>query len=455
MKFCDELKKYMEMLDCTPKDLSESSKLSPTIISRYLNDKRTPRVQSEYFEKIVSGFYIIAVNKRINISKEEIVDTLTKSITSKDIDFNEFANNFNTLLSELKINISDLAKAINYDTSFISRIKNGNRKPADLDMFIEKIADFVTKTYKDNRTIASLLGCSLDDINDENKFKELFVKWLTTASLKNEELVKSFLEKLDTFNLNDYIGKDFNKVKVPTSPVILRTSKTYYGADGRKQAEAEFLKTTLIAKSKEPICIYSNLPISDASNDEEFTDRWVVAMSMVLKKGLHLNIIHDIDRPINEMFLGLENWIPMYMTGSISPYYFKNPPASLFNFSNFISGSCALSGECTLDNLDDSKFYFTTKKEEIEYYKNKSKYLFSKAKPLMTIYKEADKAQFEEFMNTEGNSSDVQKVEKDYFKNIDFYVNKGKWVIVNKKTSPEIHFVIHNPKLRDAIEKFL
>ena len=52
MKFYEELNHYMELLDCSPKDICEISGLSPTIISRYLNNKRIPRVKSEYFEKL-------------------------------------------------------------------------------------------------------------------------------------------------------------------------------------------------------------------------------------------------------------------------------------------------------------------------------------------------------------------------------------------------------------------
>ncbi len=47
-------------------------------------------------------------------------------------------------------------------------------------------------------------------------------------------------------------------------------------------------------------------------------------MAMMLKKGLHLNQIHNLDRSFEDMMLGLESWIPMYMTGQISPYYLKN-----------------------------------------------------------------------------------------------------------------------------------
>ena len=80
--------------------------------------------------------------------------------------------------------------------------------------------------------------------------------------------------------------------------------------------------------------------------------------------------------------------------------------------------------------------------------------MLSKAKPLMTIYKEKDKLQFDEFLKSE-KKSNVKKISNNTFKNIDFYVCKNKWISINKKTSPEMHFVIHNYKLRSAIESFL
>ena len=457
MKFYEELNHYMELLDCSPKDICEISGLSPTIISRYLNNKRIPRVKSEYFDKIVESLYIIANKKDIKLSKDSIFKTLKNSITFNDIDYDDFINNFNTLQTELKISTVDFAKFLGYDTSFISRIKNKTRKPADLEHFIDKISDYIITTYKSEekkKLVSSLLNCSLNDLQDNNNYKDTFIKWITTSHTDNKEIIQDFLTKLDNFNLNDYIGTDFNKEKVPTSPFILRNSKTFYGIEGRKQAEGKFLKTTLLSKSKEPIFFYSDLPITKAGQDEEFKQRWVLAMTMLLKKGLHLNIIHDIDRPINEMFLGLENWIPIYMTGSISPYYFTNPPSNFFLGCHCTSGSVALSSECMKNNEENSRFYVTTRKEELKFYQEKSKYMLSKAKPLMTIFKENDKDEFQKFMEKDENS-DVERVEKDIFKNIDFYINKDKWVMIHKKISPEIHFVIYNYKLRSAIETFL
>ena len=99
-------------------------------------------------------------------------------------------------------------------------------------------------------------------------------------------------------------------------------------------------------------------------------------------------------------------------------------------------------------------FYVTTKKYEVEYGKKISEFLLSKAKPLMKIFKESDAKDFKNFM-TENKNEDLINVQKEEFKNIDFYINKRKWVMINKKNSPEIHFVIYNEKLRDALYSFL
>ena len=457
MKFCEEFGKYMKVLECSPKDFSEASTLSPTLISRYLNDKRTPRVDSEYFSKIVEGIMKISSEKNLGLKEDEVSELLKKSITYSDINYDDFVANFNTLLTELKISTSEIAKAIGYDTSFISKIKNKTRKPSDIDKFIDEIGNYLYDNFSDEegkKNVSTLLGCSLSKLNDEDSFKSQLVKWITSAQEDHNDLVNRFLSTLDTFNLNDYIGMDFSKIKVPSSPIILKTSKIYYGSEGRKEAESEFLKTTLMSKSKDPIYFYNDLPMYEAANDEAFKKNWMKAITMVLKKGLHLNIIHNIDRPMAEMLLGIESWIPVYMTGSINPYYFKNPPSNIFTGSYMSSGACILSGECMQDDLEKSRFYFTNKKEEIDYYNEKGKYLVSKAKPLMSIYKEENKDEYQEFLKSKENEN-TEHIKKDIFKNIDFTLSKGKWVMINKLSSPEIHFVIHNSKLRSAIEDFL
>lgn len=120
----------------------------------------------------------------------------------------------------------------------------------------------------------------------------------------------------------------------------------------------------------EPVTMYSDMPMTEMAKDKEFPKKWMFGMAMMLKKGLQLNQIHNLDRSFDEMMLGLESWIPMYMTGQISPYYFKNTQNNAFLHLLKVSGAAALSGEAISGYHDDGKYYLTKSKREIEYYQN-------------------------------------------------------------------------------------
>ena len=115
------------------------------------------------------------------------------------------------------------------------------------------------------------------------------------------------------------------------------------------------------------------------------------AIAMSLKKGLHLNIIHNLDRPFNEIMLGLESWIPIYMTGQVSPFYLKASKNDIYHHLNYVSGGFALTGECIKGFHNKGMYYLTNKEKEIKYYKEKAELLLKKASPLMDIYKEENK----------------------------------------------------------------
>ena len=121
-------------------------------------------------------------------------------------------------------------------------------------------------------------------------------------------------------------------------------------------------------------------------------------LAVMLKKGLHLNIIHNIDRPFEEMMLGLESWIPLYMTGQISPYYLKSPQNDVYCHFHYVSGEAALFGECIAGYHDKGRYYLTRHKDEVAHYKTITKCLFQKAIPLMDIYCKERKSEYEKFL---------------------------------------------------------
>ena len=407
MKFKEVLNKYLKELDCSSKKLSNESGLSESVISRYRSGERTPLKNSEQLNKLTKALFNIAKDSNKNkYTFDKIVSDFNSVLTSDDFDYTTFSNNLNTLITSLNINTHEMSKYIVFDASHISRIRYGKAKPSNPVEFSNKICSYILNRYKnpdDINNLMMIIGCKKSDLSNERFFNTLF-SWLTSEMVPVKSQVSDFLHNLDSFNLDDYIKViKFDELKVPSIPFYKTKTKHYYGIEEMKQGELNFFKGTVLSKSKEDIFMCSDMPMEDMAKDIDFGKKWMFAIAMCLKKGHHLNIIHNLDRPFNEMMLGLESWIPIYMTGQISPYYLSNLKNNIYNHLNYVSAAAALSGECINGFHNKGMYYLTTNKNEIEYYKEKSDLLLKKAKPLMEIYRESNIKEYHLFLKKDEN----------------------------------------------------
>lgn len=372
--------------------LSERSGLSAATISRYRSGDRVPEADSDNLANLVTGIVRIAGEKGLSeFTIQTVTDSFLPYVKSKNPDIDNLQKNLNTLLSILPVNISELAKYINYDASYVSRIRNGQRQPANPQQFISGVSHFVARRYQDTSKkalIADMIGCNLEELQDLNHYQTQLSDWLANGSNHSKDQMTNFLHKLDDFNLDEYIcAIHFDELKVPSVPFQLPTSKSYFGLQEMMDSELAFLKATVLSKSTEPVTMYSDMPMSEMAKDPDFPKKWMFGMAMMLKKGLHLNQIHNIDRSFDDMMLGLESWIPMYMSGQISPYYLKSVQGTIFSSLLKVSGNVALTGEAINGYHSEGKYYLTKNKSEVAYYKKRAERLLSKATPLMEIYR--------------------------------------------------------------------
>lgn len=162
--------------------------------------------------------------------------------------------------------------------------------------------------------------------------------WLCGGILESHDYMSGFLEKLDEFDLDEYIRTiHFDELKVPSVPFQLPTSRHYYGIEQMKQGELDFFKITVLSKSTEPVFMCSDMPMADMAEDLDFGKKWMFAIAMTLKKGFH----------------------------------------------------------------NEGKYYLTNNKEEVAYYKKKTARLFSKAQPLMEIYRSDRKNMYNAFLKAD------------------------------------------------------
>ena len=570
MDFKKLLDDYMKQLDCTAKDLAENSGLSAATISRYRSGERIPEDGSENFDRLINGIVSIAENKKIpNITVQSVSEAFSPYVRN-NVDIAHLQKNFHTLLTVVPINISDLARFLNYDPSYISRIRNGQRQPANPAEFARKISIFVTKhfqTVEQKAVISSLINCPMEELSNYTDFQDRMTNWLLAGSGAVKDSMTVFLEKLDEFNLNEYIHSiHFNELKIPSVPFQIPISRTYWGIKEMMESDLDFLKATVLSKSTAPVIMYSDMPMKEMAKDPEFPKKWMFGMAMMLKKGLHLYQIHNLDRSFDEMMLGLESWIPMYMTGLISPYYLKNVQNNTFLHLLKVSGSAALSGEAITGCHENGKYYLTKSKREVAYYQRRADELLKNADSLMDIYRSEREAELNTFLISDIRKSGKRRgirstlplytiseellerilirhdidgrqkqrirkhvkmqkeriisilasetledevpaltpeefsknppvldlsgifcetnlpySEEEYmmhmsdtkafarknpnyilristthaFHNLQILVHEGQWAIISKSKAPAIHFIIHHPKLRNAIENFI
>ena len=97
-----------------------------------------------------------------------------------------------------------------------------------------------------------------------------------------------------------------------------------------------------------------------------------------------------------------------------------------------------------------------------------SKEEFGKVKPFLFLadifYDKKIYYTYEDYLEHINLTKKYEKENKNYklsinnnntFKNIQILVCEKNWVMISKANSPSIHFVIHHPKLRNAIENFI
>lgn len=410
-RFHEQLNEYLEELDCTAKELGEVSGVSAATLSRYRSGSRIPDAGTEAFNSICEAIGRIAGQRGIETLTEETVrESFLRCLDMTAVDKEQLRTNFNLLATALNMNMARLCQQINYDSSTVFRFRNGSRQPAEPEKFAEAVAKYVAENYTEaaeREKLARILQCDACEFVEQEHSADRIKRWLLEPGREKESGVTHFLEQLDQFDLNEYIKAiHFDEWKVPPAiPFRLSTSKSYTGLKNMMEAELDFLKDTVLSKSMDPVIMYSDMPMEEMAKDPEFPKKWMFGMAMMLKKGLHLHQIHNLDRSFEEMMLGLESWIPMYMTGQISPYYLKAGQNQVFLHFLKVSGSVALTGEAIRGYHSEGKYYLARSKDEVAYYRKRAGELLNCASPLMEIYREENAGVFEVFLRSDAETA--------------------------------------------------
>ena len=272
MQFCEQLGEYMKQYNISAKELSDISGLSPSVISRYKSGRRIPAADSEQVSMLAYGIAHIGISRGEDTLNADVIrNTLYSCIADSSGYTKHQAGNLNILIEALKINTVEMAKAINYDPSFISRVRKNKRIPSNVESFIRKISSYAAVTYdskEDIRIMAECMNCSTDRLETVGIRQLMLEQWLSEKNTETDSApIQRFLSEIDDFNFDDYMRKiHFDDIRIPTKPFQLPSSRNYYGVKAMKQGELDFIKATVFSRSRKPVYMYSDMPMEQSGD---------------------------------------------------------------------------------------------------------------------------------------------------------------------------------------------
>lgn len=301
-----------------------------------------------------------------------------------------FAEKLELLISITGLSNSTLARQISVDASAISRLRRGVRNPARKATYIEPMAQTFARLCKsDYQKIALKEAIKADRPGfifiEDNPWESIIYEWL------NED-EKDTSETLDEF-MHNFINFQFKKEAVATVETndikfaddVPEKIDALYGKEGKQKAVLAFLSLVLENHQPQTLYLYSDENI-EWLVDPQFRVKWASLMVQIILKGHRIKIIHDVARNFDEMLSGINEWLPLYMTGVIEPYYYPKNRDGLFKQTLFIATNTAAIASSTVSNNSKAPNLLITDKTMINILIEEFKDFLILCRPLMHIF---------------------------------------------------------------------
>ncbi len=249
-----------------------------------------------------------------------------------------FSEKLGFLMNMTETTNSALAHAIALDASYISRLRAGKRlRPKNTGVIRDMAAWFArhsTQEYQ-QKAVADALAIPPDDVA---ALSEHIERWLLQDGEAGTQRVGLFLGSLSgvqgmaaPVRLQETGGIPF-----PRDSVLIR-----YGIEGKRQAVAFFLEEVASRAKPQTLLLYSDEETTWMTGDPAFAQRWAALMLRVLALGNRIIIIHTISRDLDEMLSAISQWMPLYMSGLIMPYFYPKKRDGVFKRTLFIAPKTA------------------------------------------------------------------------------------------------------------------
>ncbi len=250
-------------------------------------------------------------------------------------DFGEVGRKIDFLMNVTNMRNAQLARALNFDASYVSRIRAGKRGLPDKMPFIEPAAEFFARNVREGYqadTLARETGVMGGWPTEKEKAARLIARWLEGETGGSDRGAGVAAEG---------VGQS-DEDRALASGHIAKAG-LYFGDQGRREAALAFLERIVAEGRPCSLLLQSDEDTAWIYGDAGFAQQWAALMARLAQAGCTFTVVHTISRNGNEMWEGVREWLPLYLTGAIRPYYYPRLRDGVRMRSLFVAReTCAL-----------------------------------------------------------------------------------------------------------------
>ena len=413
--FAERLNRVLNAIGASPSDIARSVGCDRSNVSRMCGGVRVPKKGASSSRRLVDGIFAFASENGgvpglcslIGCEPDEtgayirqrLIDWLYEGVNTisakprkvkKIAPYAQFGGRFNAVMELAELSNVRFGKLLNLDASYVSRFRNGLRSPASNPQTVDDISSVLLKRLTElNRLseFAALAEAPVDKPMDEEEAFFLIRSWLfDTGGEDNTPDVQKLLENIESFAPPRAVAVP-NADETAERSALQAGERIYYGVDGMRSAVLRLVSGVMRDGIKE-LLLYSDQNLEWMNGDKEFNTRLFSLLLGCLSKGTKIRIIHNIDRSSGETFGAIYNWLPLYMSGSITSYYFRRQNQSRFSYTLALCpGYACVEGGGLVGGEDKYGIYrYDTDAEILNAHSAAFEVMLANSKPLVKVY---------------------------------------------------------------------
>jgi hypothetical protein len=255
----------------------------------------------------------------------------------------DFLQKFNYLMSMTKTTNIMLADFLTLDASFVRRMRSGNGDSGRYAQYIRPMASYFAMRCTGKRQLSSLMSAmniTGSSVRNIGKLEDLIFQWLNIRSYDDGEPAGEFLGEPAGIAPKGPAGGN--------CPDLIPDSTTaggidiYYGNDGKRKAVVQLLCEVLKMPSPCTLLLCSQESLSWLTENRDFMATWAALLQQVLMRGNRIKVIHYLIRKPGEIMTAINQWLPIYMSGMVEPFYNPGIGDTFTQQTLFIATGCAV-----------------------------------------------------------------------------------------------------------------